>query len=78
MHSGGLTRDEIVTLADVFAIMAGKVYQREQTLRKQVEALKIEIDEAKRTRQVSEIAETDFFRDLQTKARSMRKRTKGA
>ena len=78
LHSGGLTRDEIVTLADVFAIMAGKVYQREQTLRKQVEALKIEIDEAKRTRQVSEIAETDFFRDLQTKARSMRKRTKGA
>jgi hypothetical protein len=78
VHSGGFTRDEIVTLADVFAIMAGKVYQREQTLRKQVEALKIEIDEAKRTRQVSEIAETDFFRDLQAKARGMRKRAKGS
>jgi hypothetical protein len=78
VHSGGFTRDEIVTLADVFAIMAGKVYQREQTLRKQVEALKIEIDDAKRSKQVSEIAETDFFRDLQAKARGMRQRKKGA
>ena len=77
VHSGGFTRDEIVTLADVFAIMAGKVYQREQTLRKQVEALRIEIDDAKRSKQVSEIAETDFFRDLQSKARGMRKRAKG-
>lgn len=78
VHSGGLTRDEIVTLADVFAIMTDKVYQREQTLRKQVEALRIEIDEGKRSKQVSEIAETDFFRDLQAKARDMRKRTKGS
>jgi hypothetical protein len=78
VHSGGITRDEIVTLADVFAIMASKVYKREQTLRKQVEALKIEIDESKRSKQVSEIAETDFFRDLQSKARGMRKRAKGS
>ncbi len=64
--------DEIVTLANVFAVMAGKVRQREQTLRRQVEALKIEIDESRRTKQVSEIADSDFFRDLQTKARQMR------
>jgi hypothetical protein len=58
----------------VFAIMVSKVYQREQTLRQQVEALKIVIDETKRQMQVNEIAETDFFRDLQQKARDMRGR----
>ncbi len=70
----GFMRDEIVRLADVFSIMAAKVYQREQTLRKQVEELRIEIDEAKKQRQVSEIADTDFFRELQNKAQNMRKR----
>jgi HAMP domain-containing protein len=71
-----VTRDEIVTLADVFTIMANKVYQREQTLRKQVEALKIEIDESKKAKQVSEIADSDFFKDLQAKARNLREKNK--
>lgn len=70
----GRLRDEIVRLADVFAIMASKVYQREQNLRKQVEMLRIEIDETKKQKQVSEIADTDFFRELQSKAQNMRKR----
>ena len=68
--------DEIDLLASNFSIMVDKVYQREQTLRRQVEALKIEIDEAKRTQQVSEIVDTDFFRDLQAKADHMRSRRK--
>ncbi len=76
-NPSGVLRDEIVRLADVFAIMAGKVYQREQTLRKQVEELRIEIDETKKQRQVSEIADTDFFRELQDKAKNMRKRNAG-
>ncbi|HTX91954.1 MAG TPA: HAMP domain-containing protein [Anaerolineales bacterium] len=70
----GVLRDEIARLADIFAVMATKVYQREQTLRKQVEMLKIEIDESKKQKQVSEIADTDFFRELQAKASKMRKR----
>ena len=52
--------------------MADKVRQREQSLKRQVEALKIEIDETKRKKQVSEIADSDFFRELQAKARDMR------
>ena len=68
----GRFSDEIEKLAAVFTVMAGKVRQREQTLRKQVEALKIEIDETKRKKQVSEIADSDFFRDLQNKARDLR------
>jgi nitrate/nitrite-specific signal transduction histidine kinase len=66
--------DEIDVLASNFAAMVDKVYQREQKLRQQVEELKIEIDEAKRSNQVSEIVDTDFFRDLQAKASRMRNR----
>lgn len=67
-------QDEIDVLAHNFAVMVSKVYHREQTLRRQVEELKIEIDETKRSRQVEEIVETDFFRDLQAKANRMRSR----
>lgn len=66
--------DEIGTLREVFGVMVSKVYQREQTLKAQVEQLKIEIDEAKRQHEVDEIAETDFFRELQSKAQLMRER----
>ena len=68
----GRFSDEIVKLADVFAVMADKVRQREQSLKRQVEALKIEIDETKRKKQVSEIADSNFFRELKAKARDMR------
>jgi len=66
--------DEIGTLREVFSVMVSKVYQREQTLKAQVEQLKIEIDEATRQHEVDEIAETDFFRELQSKAQLMRER----
>lgn len=66
--------DEISTMADVFTIMVGKVYQREQTLIRQVEELRIEIDDTKRKKQVSEIVESEFFQDLQAKSRAMRQR----
>jgi HAMP domain-containing protein len=72
----GRVRNEISTLTEVFGIMVGKVYQREQTLIRKVEELKIEIDEVKRKKQVSEIVESDFFQDLQAKARSMRGRSR--
>lgn len=67
-------RDEISTMAEVFEIMVGKVYKREQTLIKQVEELKIEIDETKRKKQVSEIVDSEFFQELQEKSRAMRRR----
>lgn len=66
--------DEIATLAQVFSIMVGKIRKREEGLKKQVAELKIEIDEVKRSKQVSEIVDSDFFQDLQAKARAMRKR----
>ena len=72
LKSKGRFSDEIGKLVEVFAVMADKVRQREQSLKRQVEALKIEIDETKRKKQVSEIADSDFFRELQAKAREMR------
>ena len=41
-------------------------------MKQQIEMLKIEIDEVKRERQVSEIVETDFFQNLKVKAAAMR------
>jgi len=74
--SKGKFRDEISSLSEVFTIMVDKVYQREQKLRRQVQELRIEIDEVKQAKQVQEIVETDFFQELRTKAQTMRERSK--
>ena len=69
-----LRSDEIGQLARVFKHMAHEVYVREQRLKQQVRDLRIEVDEAKRNKQVKEIVETDFFQDLTQKAQALRKR----
>jgi hypothetical protein len=58
----------------VFETMMDKVRQREEKLKQQVTELKIEIDQTKRQKQVSEIVDTDFFQDLVIKARKLRNR----
>lgn len=47
-------------------------YAREQRLRQEVRDLRIEIDQMKKFRQVSEITETDYFRTLRERAQQMR------
>ena len=64
--------DALGQLARVFQRMAREVAERERRLKAQVQQLRIEIDEAKAARQVAEITETDYFRDLQRKANSLR------
>jgi GAF domain-containing protein len=64
----------VEALASLAAI-ALDAYQREQGLRQQIQALRIEIDQAKKARQVAEITETDYFRRLQDRARTLRART---
>jgi DNA-binding response OmpR family regulator len=66
--------DALGQLARVFERMAGEVYAREQRLKQEVQELRIEIDHAKKERQVAEITETDFFQRLQTRAKAMRRR----
>jgi len=66
--------DELGHLARVFHRMALEVYAREQRLRQEVQQLRIEIDEAKKVRQVAEITETDYFQDLRQRAQGLRAR----
>jgi CheY-like chemotaxis protein len=66
--------DALGHLARVFQNMARQVYAREQSLRQQLQELQIEIDEVKKARQVAEITETEYFRDLCAKAQRLRQR----
>ena len=70
-------RDELAHLARVFSRMAVEVQAREERLQRQVEELRIEIDEVRRARQVAEITETEYFQHLREHAAKMRERTKG-
>lgn len=72
----GLFQDEVTALAQAFNIMIGKVSAREEQLKQEVTRLKIIIDESKRGKQVEEITTSDFFQDLQAKARDMRRQIK--
>jgi HAMP domain-containing protein/CHASE3 domain sensor protein len=58
------------------AVAALEAYIREQALRKEIQQLRlrIEIDEAKRQQQVSEIVDSESFKDLQSKAQELRER----
>ena len=65
--------DALGVLARRFMSMAREVQAREDRLREQVRELKIEIDEARQARQVAEITDTDFFRDLRDRAANLRR-----
>ncbi len=56
------------------AVAALEAYIREQSLRREIEELRIEIDEAKRKKQVSEIVDTEVFQELQARAQNLRAR----
>ena len=65
-------RDALGQLARVFVRMAGQVATREAELKKEIQVLRIEIDHAQKTRQVSEITETEYFQELRRKAKDLR------
>jgi hypothetical protein len=69
--SGGA---EVGQLARVFASMTKQVYVRETDLRKQVEGLKIVIDETKRKKAVEEITDSEFFQNLTERAAKIRQK----
>ena len=64
--------DELGQMARVFERMAQEVYAREQSLRQQVQELRIEIDEVKKARQVAQLVNTDTFQELRVKAQKLR------
>lgn len=64
--------DALGQLARVFSRMASEIYAREQRLKRQVQQLRIELDDARQARQVAEITETDYFQQLEAKAQDLR------
>lgn len=64
--------DKLGQLARVFRRMAQEVVARESRLKEQVAQLRIEIDEAKKVRQVAEITETEYFQQLRQRAQQLR------
>jgi CheY-like chemotaxis protein len=64
--------DALGQLARVFQQMATEVRARERRLKQEVRKLRIEIDEVRAARQVAEITETEYFRDLQRKVSELR------
>ncbi len=50
-------------------------YIQQQSLRDEIQQLRIQIDEVKRGRQVDEITNTDYFKSLQQKAKEIRNTT---
>src|SRR5205823_2776753 len=68
--------DELGQLALVFQEMARQVYAREQQLQRQVQQLRIEIDQARNASEVADITESDFFQQLLGKADELRNRIK--
>lgn len=64
--------DALGQLARIFQQMAREVRAREERLQRQVRELRIEVDEAKRAREVAEITGTEYFRNLQERAQQLR------
>jgi CRP-like cAMP-binding protein len=56
-----------------FFQMISDVKEREETLRREVQQLRIEIDEAKRHAEVADITSSDYFRELREKVQTIRK-----
>ncbi len=65
--------DEFGQLSRVFRDMARRVDEREKALKEQFKQLRIDIDWRKQAEDVAEIVETEYFRDLRSKAREIRR-----
>ncbi len=62
----------LASLASEFARMAVQVKAREDQLRQEVAHLRIEVNEAKRKQEVSEIMGSDYYKDLREKIKNLR------
>jgi CheY-like chemotaxis protein len=65
--------DALGQLARVFQRMAGEIRLREARLQRQVQELRIEIDQARQARKVTEITESEHYKNLRRQAADLRK-----
>ena len=68
------SQDDIGQLVRVFIHMAQKIEFREKSLKQRVQNLNIEVDRAKKARQVEEVTGTKYFQQLQQRAERLRQR----
>ena len=64
--------NRIAALASIAINNAIQVRQREQALKEQIRELKVEIDQSKRQKEVSQIVDSEYFRDLKKRASELR------
>ncbi len=64
--------DALGQLTRLFQRLASEFQRREQQLKQQVQALRIEVDKARQNQQVSKITGTDYFQQLRGKATDLR------
>jgi hypothetical protein len=69
--------DEMYTLASVFKRMAFQVYRREASLKETISQLRIEINEARKSKEVAEVVESDYFKSIQQQSREIRGKKRG-
>lgn len=72
LHEVVQREDALGQLARTFQQMADEVIARERHLRREVQALRIEIDHTRQRTQVAEITDSDYFRQLQQRAAALR------
>jgi hypothetical protein len=63
--------DQLGQLARMFQLMAAHVQQRETRLKQQLTELTIEIDQAKREKQVTQITQSDYFQQIQAELKDL-------
>lgn len=74
MDSGKFQDKTMATLAAEFAQMAARVQEREENLRREVQQLRIEIDETKRKQEAEKIMGSDYYKNLKERAKLLRER----
>jgi GAF domain-containing protein len=65
-------QDQLSHLVRTFANMAQQVIEREEELKRQVAELHIKVDLTRKAKQVAEITETEYFQQLEKRARRLR------
>lgn len=70
--AAGADNDDTARFVDSFTAMLASVRARERDLVRELAALRVEIDQVRRADSVAEITESEFFKELQEKARRMR------
>ena len=69
-------KDELGDLASVFQRMVREVYERTKMLKDQLISLTIEINEMKKAEEVDQVIGSEFFKDLQSKAKDYKSNRK--